>query len=293
MKHRIKGFCAILIAGVLFMGCNSEKDYAFQGQNEDAASLGEIVLGVREEGSGTRYEFENFLGISMSDGEQDLYADMPQAAIRESGEDMAAFIAQNDNSIGYLSFWQTGELKALAIDGIVCTRESIAAGVYPVTRDFSVAWTEESNALRDDFIRYINGAGQEIVAEKYVAVNKPGTFLYDETAQGTLVISGSSSVAPLMEDLAAAYMDINKNAEIEIQVSDSTQGLNSLLSGGCDLAMVSRQLKEYESELVEVNVFAKDGIAIVVDAGNPINQLTTEQLCGIFTGKITGWKEIK
>ncbi len=88
-------------------------------------------------------------------------------------------------------------------------------------------------------------------------------------------------------------MEINKNAKIVITVSDSTTGYHDMYQGNCDVAMMSRELKDYEKEMVVRNIFAKDGIAIVVDKNNPIEKLSLSQLKAIFTGEVKSWGEIE
>lgn len=253
-----------------------------------------ISVQVREDGSGTRNQFEEYLGISMSEDNVDKYKDIKQCTVLTSGSAMASTINESKNGIGYVSYGQMqGDSKALAVDRIVCTRESIADHAYPLTRDFTLVWVESLNALRDDFVKYICGAGQKIVGETYVPVAKETSFLADPDAQGTLSIRGSSSMADLLTELADAYMAVNKNAAIRVYATDSTKGLNDAMEGKCDIAMVSRSLKDYERDLVESTVIATDGIAVIVQKDNPINQVTKDELKGIFNGNITSWNNIQ
>ena len=220
MKLRAKHRFHISIVSFLCVGtlaaslCSCEKketqDYAFTGTNGDASSLGVISVQVREDGSGTRNQFEEYLGISMSEDNVDKYKDIKQCTVLTSGSAMASTINESKNGIGYVSYGQMqGDSKALAVDRIVCTRESIADHAYPLTRDFTLVWVESPNALRDDFVKYICGAGQKIVGETYVPVAKETSFLADPDAQGTLSIRGSSSMADLLTELADAYMAVN------------------------------------------------------------------------------------
>lgn len=88
-------------------------------------------------------------------------------------------------------------------------------------------------------------------------------------------------------------MAVNKNAAIRVYATDSTKGLNDAMEGKCDIAMVSRSLKDYERDLVESTVIATDGIAVIVQKDNPINQVTKDELKGIFNGNITSWNNIQ
>ena len=110
---------------------------------------------------------------------------------------------------------------------------------------------------------------------------------------GKIVVAGSSSVTPVMEKLAEAYMALNNNVEIELQQSDSSSGMTSAIDGVCDIGMASRALKdsEIEADLVPMTI-AMDGIAVIVSLDNPVNGQTTEQVRDIYMGEITDWSEV-
>ena len=112
-------------------------------------------------------------------------------------------------------------------------------------------------------------------------------------AKGKVVVAGSSSVTPVMEKLKEAYLEVNKDAEIEIQESDSTTGMTSVMSGICDIGMASRELKEEEAAELTPVVIAKDGIAVIVNKNNTIDDLTSQQIEEIYTGKTLTWDEVK
>ena len=96
-----------------------------------------------------------------------------------------------------------------------------------------------------------------------------------------------------MEKLKEAYIGVNPNAEIEIQQSDSTTGVTSTIDGICDIGMASRELKDSEtSEGVSSQVIAMDGIAVIVNQENPLDELSSDQVKGIYTGEILDWAEL-
>ena len=109
---------------------------------------------------------------------------------------------------------------------------------------------------------------------------------------GKIVVAGSSSVSPVMEKLKEAYLAVNTNAEIELQTSDSTAGMTGAIEGTCDIGMASRDLKDSEKETLTATAIALDGIAIIVNPANPIENITSEQVKDIFTGAKTMWSEI-
>ena len=94
-----------------------------------------------------------------------------------------------------------------------------------------------------------------------------------------------------MEKLKEAYASVNPNAEIEIQTSDSTTGMQSAIDGVCDIGMASRALKDSELEAgLTGTTIAMDGIAIIVNPNNPVDGMTVAQIEQIFTGAVTTWE---
>ena len=100
-------------------------------------------------------------------------------------------------------------------------------------------------------------------------------------------------MATLMKEIADAYMKINTHATIQVTVTDSTKGLNSVMSGKCDIAMSSRDLKDYEKELLNYNTVAKDKIAVIVNQKNPLSDITLYMLKNIYTGGVKNWEDLQ
>lgn len=121
----------------------------------------------------------------------------------------------------------------------------------------------------------------------------PGAFK-SNGAKGKVVVAGSSSVTPVMEKLAESYKTVNSGAEIEIQESDSTTGMNSAAEGTCDIGMASRDLKDSETGAgLTPTVIAKDGIVVIVNNENKVDNMTKAQVNDVFRGTITDWSAIK
>ena len=136
--------------------------------------------------------------------------------------------------------------------------------------------------------------GQAVIVDNgYIAVGDQPEYVAGN-AEGKIVVAGSSSVTPVMEKLKEAYEAVNPNVEIEIQQSDSTTGMQSTIDGLCDIGMASRELKDSETEAgLTATVIAQDGIAIIVNNGSGIKELTSEQMKSIYTGEITTWEDVK
>lgn len=112
-------------------------------------------------------------------------------------------------------------------------------------------------------------------------------------------VKGSDTVLPLTQKEAEVYMKKNPNTSIMVTGGGSGVGISALQSGTTDIAQASRSLKLDEKmklndagKAFKETIIAYDAIAIVVNPSNRVSKLTREQLEGIFTGKITNWKEV-
>lgn len=152
-------------------------------------------------------------------------------------------------------------------------------------------WLPERKDPESDFLSYVEGAGQKIVAGYARPVHKETSFL-SMKPKGTLRVGGSTSVAGMMSELAENYMKLNPNAKIEVVETDSTNGLTGTMDGTYDLGMSSRDLKDYEKELLEDVVIAKDEIQVIVNKDNPLTNITSSDLKKIYTGQSKDWKEL-
>lgn len=261
------------------------------------AAAEEINVISREDGSGTRGAFIELFGIEQKN-EEGVKIDhtTEDCDITNSTSVMMTSVAGNDNAIGYISLGSLNEtVKAVQIDGAEATVENIKTGAYKVSRPFNIATKAEVSEAAADFIAFILSAeGQAVIEENgYIAVSAEAAAFEGGKASGKIVISGSSSVTPVMEKLKEAYEAINAHVEIELQQTDSTSGMTAALDGVCDIGMASRELKESELEADLVpQVIALDGIAVIVSPDNPVETLTTEQVRGIYMGEITDWSEV-
>jgi len=117
--------------------------------------------------------------------------------------------------------------------------------------------------------------------------------------KNSIQVKGSDTMVNLGQAWAEKYMENNTGDFIAVTGGGSGTGLSSLISGSCDIAMSSRNIKEKEIALAkqkginpnEIKV-ALDGLAVVVNPGNPISKITLAQLADIFTGRISNWKEV-
>ena len=257
MKKRIAGILTAALIGTTVMGTVVM-----------AAPSGAIDVISREDGSGTRGAFVELFGIEEEKDGEKVDMTTQEASITNNTDVMLTTVAGDENSIGYVSQGSLNDtVKAVKIDGAEATAENVADDTYKVARPFNIVTGDKLSDAAQDFINYILCSdGQDIIEiEGYIKV--------DENAE--------------------AYQKTNKNITVEVQVSDSTTGINSATEGVCDIGMASRELKDEETEKgVKATEIAKDGIAVIVNNDNDLEELSSDQVKSIFTGDITDWEDV-
>lgn len=271
-----------------------ETQEAAEGTEETTAE-GPITVVSREDGSGTRGAFIELFGVQEEQNGEKVDMTTTEASITNSTSVMLTSVAGDPYAIGYVSLGSLDDtVKAVKIDGVEATGENVSNGSYKIARPFNIVTKDGLSDVAQDFIDYMMSAdGQAIIEENnYIKASDEGA--YEGTKpEGKVVVAGSSSVTPVMEKLKEAYIGVNPNAEIEIQQSDSTTGVTSTIDGICDIGMASRELKDSEtSEGVSSQVIAMDGIAVIVNQENPLDELSGDQVKGIYTGEILDWAEL-
>ena len=117
---------------------------------------------------------------------------------------------------------------------------------------------------------------------------------FDLEIRATRKGADTSDIQQRMEKLMEAYKKVNTGADVELQESDSTTGMKNAIAKTCDIGMASRDLKDSETSAgLKATVIAKDGITVVVNKENSIDNLTKDQVNNIYRGKITTWGEVK
>lgn len=279
--------CAALAVGAL-SGCSSNENSS-TADNSTAGNPISVV--TREDGSGTRGAFVELFGIEDADGNDAI---TQSAEISNSTSVVMTTVAGNPDAIGYISLGSLNNtVKALEIDGVAATVENINNGTYKVYRPFNIVTKEGLSETAQDFVNFImSEQGQAIVAEDYISVENSGSYT-PSGKTGTVTVSGSSSVTPVMQVLKEEYEALNPDVTIELQQSDSTTGVNDAIAGTSDIGMASRALKDSELEQGVVGtVIANDGIAVIVNNENTVTGLTSEQVKGIYMGELTNWSEV-
>ena len=263
---------------------------------DSEAGLGQINVVTREDGSGTRGAFIELFGLEEknSDGEKvDLTTQ--NAIVTNSTSVMLTTVAEDGSAIGYASLGSLNDsVKVVDIDAAEATVENIKDGSYKVSRPFNIVTKDDTNEAAKDFINFILSSEGQAIVEKsgYIPLDDNGSYK-SSVNSGKVVISGSSSVTPVMEKLKEAYAKVNPDVTIEIQQSDSSTGVANTVDGTADIGMASRELKDTEEkEGVTATVIAMDGIAVIVNDKNEVDDLTSEQVKDIFAGDTTSWEDL-
>ncbi|HIS01626.1 MAG TPA: substrate-binding domain-containing protein [Candidatus Excrementavichristensenella intestinipullorum] len=255
-----------------------------------------ITVVSREDGSGTRGAFIELVGVEQeNDQGQDEDMTTEEAIITNSTSVMMTTVSGNQYAIGYVSLGSMNDsVKALSVDGVPATTQTVKDGTYAIARPFNITTMGEVSAAAQDFIDFILSAqGQQVIEDNgYIAAAEGAPFA-GGAAEGKLIIAGSSSVTPVMEKLKEAYNALNAKVDIEIQLSDSTTGVNATVDGVCDIGMASRALKDSEIEKgVTATVIAMDGIAVIVNNANPLADIATQTVQDIYTGAVLNWSDV-
>lgn len=303
MNSMTKKITATALFGVLavsaFAGCggagsssNGSFDAGSDAAKFDASKTISVV--TREEGSGTRDAFTELTGVLVKDGDNKTDNTTTSAVTINSTEAVITNVKDNEAAIGYISLGSLNDtVKALKIGGVEATADNVKSGDYAVSRPFNIAYKGELSDVAKDFVDYIMSSdGQKIVSDNgYVTVSENAAYS-GKKPSGKISVAGSSSVSPVMEKLAEAYQQVNTNAKVEIQTSDSSAGMQSAMGGTCDIGMASRDLKDEEKSALKVETIAKDGIAVIVNNANTCDDLTLDQVKSIYTGETTVWSDI-
>lgn len=283
MKKSFISALSILTIAATITGCSKNADL--------------ITVISREDGSGTRGAFIELLGIEQKDsaGNKIDYT-IESAEITNSTSVMMTTVAGNKSAIGYISLGSLNDtVKALNIDGVKASAENIKNGTYKVARPFNIATKDNLSEVSQDFINFImSDEGQKVVEENgYISNGSNGKYNSSVTS-GKIGIAGSSSVTPVMYKLKEAYVKVNPGVTLEIQENDSTTGMSSTIEGMCDIGMASRELKDSEKSAgLTSTVIAMDGIAVIVNNGSSVDDITSENVMKIYMGEITSWSEVK
>ena len=297
----MKKSVSLLLAGLMLCGAltgcggnNDSASYGEGGESQTAESTtgtsGAIHVVSREDGSGTRGAFVELSGVEDDNGDNTTV----EAEIANRTDAVLTTVAGNEAAIGYVSLGSLNDtVKAVTVDGVEATVDNVKSGDYTLSRPFNIATKGEPTGVAADFIGFIMSAdGQAIVGEDYITVNDNAEAFTSDGSSGHITVGGSSSVSPVMEQLIEAYKAVNPNAQIDLQTSDSTSGMTGAMDGTFAIGMASRELKDEEAAELTGTAIALDGIAVIVNTANTVDNLTMDQIRSIYVGETTDWADV-
>ena len=257
----------------------------------------DIAVFTREDGSGTRGAFIELTGVEQKDADgKKVDMTTEAAAVQSSTNGVMTAVANDATAIGYISLGSLNDtVKAVTVDGVKAGADTVKDGSYTLARPFNIVTNgDATDPVAVDFIAYCLSADGQALATDKGYIGSEGEAFTSAQPAGKIVVGGSSSVAPLMEKLVEAYKTVNPNAEIEHLTTDSTTGVSGALDGSYTIGLASRDLKDSETEAgAKATVLAMDGIAVVVNPENPIENLTVDQIKSIYVGEVTTWDEVE
>lgn len=275
-------FTSVALAAAMLASCGGSSD--------------KITVISREDGSGTRGAFIELTGIEEKDSNGNKTDNTKKdALICKSTDVVLTQVSGDKNAIGYISFGSLNDtVKALKVEGVEPSTATIESGDYKIVRPFNIAVKDGLSDAAQDFENYIlSSDGQDIIEKAgYIKIDKSAAAYASNNASGKVVVSGSSSVTPVMEKLAEAYQKVNTNVTVDVQQSDSSTGIKDAINGTSDIGMASRDISDDElSQGIKSVTIAQDAIAVIVNKDNAVDDITMDEIKAIYTGSKTTWSD--
>ena len=275
-------FTSVALAATMLASCGGSSD--------------KITVISREDGSGTRGAFIELTGIEEKDSNGNKTDNTKKdALICKSTDVVLTQVSGDKNAIGYISFGSLNDtVKALKVEGVEPSTATIESGDYKIVRPFNIAVKDGLSDATQDFENYIlSSDGQDIIEKAgYIKIDKSAAAYASNNASGKVVVSGSSSVTPVMEKLAEAYQKANTNVTVDVQQSDSSTGIKDAINGTSDIGMASRDISDDElSQGIKSVTIAQDAIAVIVNKDNAVEDITMDEIKSIYTGSKTTWSD--
>ena len=240
-----------------------------------------ISVVAREDGSGTKSAFMEIIGLKGK-------ADVSGVIIGANTAAVLSEVKGNPLAIGYDSLgYVTDEVKILKVDGVAATVENVKNGTYKISRPLNVVYQESKVAseVNTAFLAFLRSSdAQTIISDNGYVSTKDGAVAYTVVPglSGEINISGSTSLKPLMEKLAAKFEAVQSGVKVTVGGGGSGTGYNDAKNGVSDFGMISEKFKTEKAENCTYYEVAKDGIAVIVNKENPLDNISMEDLGNIY-----------
>ena len=256
-----------------------------------------IAILAREDGSGTKTAFMELIGLKGK-------ADPANVIIQTGTAGILTEVKGNPNAIAYESLgYVTSDAKMLKVGGVEATIANIQNGSYKISRPLSVVYQESTldDAVNSAFLAFLlSSDAQKIIGDEgYVSVvSGASAYTIDGSLSGAIDISGSTSLQPLMaEQLAPAFEKLQPNVTVTVSGGGSGTGYKNADEGVSAFGMISEEFSLEKAPSCTHTVVCKDGIAVIVNSANPLDNISMDQLKNIYdleagSNAVTKWNEL-
>jgi len=266
-------FTLVLVAILALSACGGSGKF-------DAAKNISIV--AREDGSGTKTAFMELIGLKGKADPANVIMQVGTAGVLAEVKGNPAAIAYE--SLGYV----TDDVKMLKVEGVEASVLNIKNGTYKISRPLSIIYKEATlnNDINKAFLTFLQSSdAQEIITNKgYVSlIDNAAPYTINGALSGSIDISGSTSLQPLMIELAAAFeKQLQPNIKINVSGGGSGTGYKNADEGVSEFGMISEEFNLEKAPSCTFYEVCKDGIAVIVNKANPLSSITMEQLNKIY-----------
>ena len=290
MSNKNIGVVLCLLGALVFSACNVQgtpnvpSSSITQGPSQTTPSFDtskNIAMVAREDGSGTKSAFMEIIGLKGK-------ADPANVIIQTGTAGVLTEVSGNPNAIAYESLgYVTDDVKMLKIDDVEATVANIQNGSYAISRPLSVVYQESSldDSVNKAFFAFLQSSdAQKLISAKgYVALVADATeYKSSGSLSGKIDVSGSTSLQPLMIELAAAFEKIQLNIEVNVSGGGSGTGYKNAAEGVSAFGMISEEFNAEKAPGCISYEVCKDGIAVIVNKTNPLQNITMAQLKNIY-----------
>lgn len=284
IKQYVKTSIIVTMAVLGVTSCNNQNNTSFDTSKR-------ITVVTRDDGSGTKSAFMEIIGLK---GKKD-----PAGVISASSTTtVLATVKTNPLAIAYESLgYVTDEVKILKVDQVDCNVENIKTGDYKIARSLNIVYKETilQNPVFEDFYKFLGSSdSQKIISDNGYVSTKDDTSSYvkENDFKGTINISGSTSLQPLMTLLAEKYETIQTNVDVIVSGGGSGTGYKNDENNVSDFGMISETFNSEKAPSCTSYEVAKDGIALIVNKVNSFDNITLEHLKNIYDCDINGEEKI-
>ncbi|MCL2060066.1 MAG: substrate-binding domain-containing protein [Oscillospiraceae bacterium] len=254
-----------------------------------------ISVVAREDGSGTKTAFMEIIGHKGKEDPANVVIQTGTAGVMAEVKNNPAAIAYE--SLGYV----TDDVKILKIDGVDASIANIKSGAYKISRPLSVVYKDSAldDGVNSAFFTFLQSSdAQAIISDGgYVSVvDGAAAYTIDGTLAGSIDVSGSTSLQPLMIDLAAAFEGLQPNVKVNVSGGGSGTGYKNADEDVSAFGMISEEFSLEKAPSCTHYIVCKDGIAVIVNTANPLDDISLGQLSGIYDaeagdGATAKWNE--